>query len=58
MAEGMNRDQLMERIEATKSEMKSAGPVHYRDLRKHLKRMTAQLSHFDRYQAAARRRAG
>ena len=58
MAENMNRDQLVERIEATKREMKSAGPVHYRDLRKHLKRMTAQLSHFDRYRASAQREAG
>ena len=51
----MTRDQLIERINATKTEMKTAGPIHYRDLRKHLKRMTVQLRQYDRYQAEQRK---
>ena len=38
-----NRDQLIERIEMAKKAIMFAGPVHRRDLRKHLKRMLAQL---------------
>ena len=54
----MTRDQLMDKIEQTKREIKSAGPVHRRDLRKHLKRMLAQVAQYDRYQAAARQGVG
>ena len=54
----MNREQLEEKIMQTKQEMKKAGPVHRRDLGKHLKRMLGQLAEYDRYQAAARREAG
>ena len=55
MAENMTRDQLVEKIMQTKREIKTAGPVHRRDLRKHLKRMLAQLRQYDAYQAAAKR---
>ena len=51
----MDRDQLIERIEMTKKAIQFAGPVHRRDLRKHLKRMLAQLRQYDRYQAEAKR---
>ena len=51
----MTREQLMEKIMQTKQEIKTAGPVHRRDLRKHLKRMLAQVAQYDRYQEAARR---
>lgn len=54
----MNRDQLVEKIMQTKQEIKTAGPVHRRDLRKHLKRMLAQLAQYDRFQAAARQGVG
>ena len=54
----MTREQLMEKIMQTKQEIKTAGPVHRRDLRKHLKRMLAQLAQYDRYQAAARQGVG
>ena len=40
----MTREQLMEKIMQTKQEIKTAGPVHRRDLRKHLKRMLAQVA--------------
>ena len=54
----MSREQLMEKIMQTKQEIKTAGPVHRRDLRKHLKRMLAQVAQYDRYQAAARQGVG
>jgi len=54
----MNREQLEEKIMQTRQEIKMAGPVHRRDLGKHLRRMLAQLAEYDRYQAAARREAG
>ena len=53
-----NRDQLIEKIETTKKAIQFAGPVHRRDLRKHLKRMLAQVAQYDRYQADARRKVG
>lgn len=51
----MNRDQLVEKIMQTKREIKTAGPVHRRDLRKHLKRMLAQLKQYDEFQVGAKR---
>ena len=54
----MNREQLVEKIMQTKQEIKTAGPVHRRDLRKHLKRMLAQVAQYDRFQAAARQGVG
>ena len=54
----MTRDQLMDKIMQTKREIKTAGPVHRRDLRKHLKRMLAQVAQYDRYQEAARQGVG
>ena len=53
-----NREQLIERIEMTKKAIQFAGPVHRRDLRKHLKRMLAQLAQYDGYQEAARQGVG
>ena len=54
----MNREQLEARIVQTRREINSAGPVHKRDLQKHLKRMLAQLAQYDRYRAAARQGVG
>ena len=54
----MARMELEEKIMQTKNEMKTAGPVHRRDLRKHLKRMTAQLRQYDAFQAAAKQKVG
>jgi len=58
MADGKNREQLEEKIMQTKHEMKTTGPVHRRDLGKHLKRMLAQLAEYDRYQADAKQGVG
>lgn len=55
---GMTREQLADKIRRAKRELETAGPVHKRDLGKHLKRMQAQLRQYDAYQAAARREAG
>ena len=54
----MTRDELIERIEMTRKAIQFAGPVHRRDLRKHLKRMLAQLRQYDAFQAAARQEVG
>ena len=54
----MTRDELIERIEMTRKEIQFAGPVHRRDLRKHLKRMLAQLAQYDLFQAATRQEVG
>ena len=54
----MTRDELIEKIDITKKAIQFAGPVHRRDLRKHLKRMLAQVAQYDRYQAAARQGVG
>ena len=53
-----NREQLIDRIEMTKKAIQFAGPVHRRDLRKHLKRMLAQVAQYDRYQAEVQRKVG
>ena len=58
MADGKNREQLEEKIMQTKHEMKTAGPVHRRDLGKHLRRMLAQLRQYDAFQAATRQEVG
>lgn len=54
----MTREQMEEKIMQTKTEIKSAGPVHRRDLRKRLKRMLAQLAQYDRFQEAAKQGVG
>ena len=54
----MTRDELVEKIELIKQAIMFAGPVHRRDLQKHLKRMLAQLAEYDRFQAAAKQGVG
>ena len=54
----MTRDELIEKIDTTKKAIMFAGPVHRRDLRKHLKRMLAQLRQYDRFQEATRQEVG
>ena len=54
----MTRDELIERIDMTRKAIQFAGPVHRRDLRKHLKRMLAQLRQYDRFQEAAKQGVG
>lgn len=54
----MTREQLEKEIRLCKQALMFAGPVHHRDLQKHIKRMQAQLRQYDRYQAAARQGVG
>lgn len=54
----MTREQMEEKIMQTRQEIKTAGPVHRRDLRKHLKRMLAQLAQYDRFQESAKQGVG
>ena len=58
MSGNMNREELVEKIELTKQAIMFAGPVHRRDLGKHLRRMLAQLAEYDRYQAACNAEGG
>ena len=50
----LNRSELVEKIIAAKAELKKAGPIHRRDLTKHIRRMERELRDYDRFQAAAR----
>lgn len=54
----MTREEMVEKIRMTEQAILYAGPVHRRDLRKHLKRMLAQLAQYDRFQEAAKRKVG
>ena len=54
----MTMDELIERIDMTRKAIQFAGPVHRRDLRKHLKRMLAQLRQYDRFQEAVKQGVG
>lgn len=39
----MERDEILHKIRSAKSELRTAGPIHRRDLQKHIKRLQAQL---------------
>ena len=39
----MTRDELIQKIDAAKREMEHAGPIHRRDLAKHIRRMEKEL---------------
>lgn len=43
----MTREGIMEKIEATREEIKTAGPIHRKDLYRHLKRLTKELREYD-----------
>lgn len=45
------RVELKEKIRKAEDELRSAGPIHSRDLQKHLRRMKNQLRIYDRYHA-------
>ena len=51
----MNRDQLVQKIKIAEAALMYTGPIHRRDLQKHIRRMKAQLAQYDRFQSAARR---
>ncbi len=48
------RDDFVRELEAAKAEEKIAGPIHKRDLRKHIREMERELRDYDRYQRVAR----
>ena len=54
----MNREELKEKIKTAEVALMFAGPIHRRDLQKHIRRMKAQLAQYDRFQAAARQGVG
>lgn len=57
MAETM-RDQHKAAIRAAKDELKTAGPLHRRDLLKYIHRMQKELLIYDKYQQAAKAARG
>lgn len=50
----MTRDEMIEKIDITKKEIMFAGPIHRRDLQKHLRRMQKELRDYDRFKMAAK----
>ena len=50
----MKRDELAEKIRQTEVAITWAGPIHRRDLEKHLRRMKKELRKYDRFQKAAK----
>lgn len=48
MEESMTREELMRKIAEAKSDLKTAGPIHRRDLRKHIHRMEIALKRLPR----------
>lgn len=56
----MNREQLILKIAVAKEELKAAGIIHSRDLRKHIHRMEKELRDYDYFQrvSASRKKPG
>ena len=54
----MTREEMVGKISRAKAEIMCAGPVHRRDLGKHIRRMEAELRRYDRFQAEAKTRKG
>lgn len=50
----MTRAELVERIRQAKAEAACAGPIHRRDMLKHIRRLERELRDYDRFQAEAR----
>lgn len=50
----MTRDELQEKIRLTETALMFAGPIHRRDLQKHLRRMQKELRDYDRFQREVR----
>ena len=49
----MTAEEMREKIRKAEEELKTAGPIHRRDLHKHIKRMRRELIIYARYKAAA-----
>ena len=52
------RTEWKAKIRAAKEELKTAGPYHKRDLKKHIHRMQKELLIYDKYQNQARQARG
>lgn len=48
------RERHVALIKAAEDEMKNAGPMHRKDLQRHIIRMKRELRQYDRYQTEAR----
>ena len=48
------RQEAKNKIMEAKAELKTAGPIHRRDLLKHINRMQKELQIYDKYQAASK----
>lgn len=51
----MTRNELVDKIKTAKQALMFAGPIHRRDLNKHIKRMERELRDYDRFHAEAAR---
>ena len=51
----MTREELAATIIMRRKELKSAGPVHKKDLVKNIRKLERELRDYDRFHAAARR---
>ncbi|MBO5570021.1 MAG: hypothetical protein J6A79_13965 [Clostridia bacterium] len=49
------REILEQKLTLARADLKTAGPIHRRDLKKHIHRMERELRDYDRFQSAARR---
>ena len=52
----MTRSELVEEIRKKREEAKRTGPIHRRDLWKHIHRMERELRNYDRFQEEAMQR--
>ena len=43
------REKFVQELEAAKAEIKTAGPIHRRDLQKHIRDMERELRDYDRF---------
>ena len=54
----MTRDELVARMIRLEEEAARSGPLHRRDLEKHLEKLRRELRDYDRFQADAKRKVG
>lgn len=52
---GETRSELAEKIRIAKDALMFSGPMHRRDLQKHIRRMEKELRDYDRFQEQAKR---
>lgn len=44
----LTRSEIIDKIRSAKAELHTAGPIHRRDLQKHIKRLKGKLIQYDR----------